>query len=188
MAGRLTAVAHAAIADTIESGSMAVDATAGNGHDTLFLAKAVGPDGIVFAFDVQARALAVTGHRLADAGVAERVRLIHAGHELMAEQLPDAACGHLAAVMFNLGYLPGADHAVTTAAETTTAAIATAAECLAPGAVMTVMAYRGHAPGVPESEAVAQQCEMLAASGFAVSRESAAGNGPVLWIVRAPVT
>ncbi|MEO0347031.1 MAG: class I SAM-dependent methyltransferase [Pseudomonadota bacterium] len=186
MAGRLTAVAHAAIAESLEPGALAVDTTAGNGHDTLFLANIVGPNGKVFAFDVQARAIAATRQRLDDAGVSDRVALIHSGHELMAAQLPDAAHGHIAAVMFNLGYLPGADHAMTTSAETTTAALKTAVALLAPAAAMTVMAYRGHAAGKPESEAVAHYCETLAASGFTVRRESAAGNGPVLWIVRAP--
>lgn len=186
MAGRLTAAAHAAIADTLEPGGLAIDATAGNGHDTLFLARAVGPAGRVFAFDVQSRAIAATRNRLREARVADRVRLIEAGHETLAAQLPPEACGNIAAVMFNLGYLPGGDHAVTTASETTTAAIETAAAFLAPGAVMTLMAYRGHAGGLSESEAVARSCRALAASGCEVRCEAAAGDGPVLWVVRAP--
>ena len=174
------------MAETLGRGAMAVDATAGNGRDTLFLADIVGPNGKVFAFDVQARAIAATRHRLDDAGVSDRVDLIHAGHESMAARLPGEARGHIAAVMFNLGYLPGADHATTTSAETTTAALKTAVTMLAPAAVMTVIAYRGHAAGIPESEAVARECEALSGSDFAVRRASAAGNGPVLWIVRAP--
>ena len=188
MAGRLTTVAHAAIAEALEPGALAVDATAGNGHDTLFLANTVGPGGRVFAFDVQARAIEATRHRLNEAGVSDRVELVLAGHEAMATQLPEEAHGQIAAVMFNLGYLPGADHATTTSTETTTAALEAAVALLAPAAVMTVMAYRGHAAGLPESEAVARHCEALAMSAYAVRQESAAGNGPVLWVVRAPAT
>jgi len=38
---------------TVEEGDTVVDATAGNGHDTLFLAQLVGDSGQVYAFDVQ---------------------------------------------------------------------------------------------------------------------------------------
>jgi predicted methyltransferase len=42
-------------ARSLQAGDVAVDATAGNGHDTLFLAEAVGPTGRVHAVDVQVR-------------------------------------------------------------------------------------------------------------------------------------
>ena len=34
-------------------GDAVIDATMGNGHDTAFLCRAVGPSGRVYAFDVQ---------------------------------------------------------------------------------------------------------------------------------------
>lgn len=39
-------------------GDTVIDATAGNGHDTVFLAQLVGRQGRVWAFDVQSSALA----------------------------------------------------------------------------------------------------------------------------------
>ena len=56
----LTRIAQAAVGAALGDGARAIDATMGNGHDTLFLARAVGPQGRVIAFDVQDAALAAT--------------------------------------------------------------------------------------------------------------------------------
>ena len=47
------AVAHAFLRTHVRPGAFALDATAGNGHDTLFLCRLVGAAGRVLAFDVQ---------------------------------------------------------------------------------------------------------------------------------------
>ena len=41
-----------------------VDGTLGNGHDTVFLAKLVGPNGHVYGFDIQEQAIVSTKKRL----------------------------------------------------------------------------------------------------------------------------
>lgn len=48
---RLTSVAQDIWTAYVQEGDTVVDATAGNGGDTLWLARAVGPQGSVFAFD-----------------------------------------------------------------------------------------------------------------------------------------
>ena len=101
------------------SGARAVDATMGNGRDTLWLCQRVGPDGHVYAFDVQPEAVERTGQRLLDAGLSDRATLFCQGHQRMAECVPEP----VDAVMFNLGWLPGAAHAVTTLTETTLQAV-----------------------------------------------------------------
>lgn len=140
------------------AGDAVVDATAGNGVDTLFLARLVGPGGRVFAFDVQAAALDRTRRRLADAAAAgERLaeaELVLAGHERMAERVPAALHGRVAAVMFNLGYLPGSEEPVITLTETTLAALEAALALLRPGGVLTIVVYPGHAGGDAEAAAV----------------------------------
>ncbi len=124
-------------------GDCAIDATMGNGHDTLMLAEAVGEAGQVIAFDVQRQAVEVTRGRLEAAGVMARVTLHHAGHERMAELATRPA----RAVMMNLGWLPGGDKAVTTQLATTLAAVRAALDLLLPGGLLTVCAYPGHAEG-----------------------------------------
>jgi len=152
-------MAQRLVAERLGSGGLAVDATAGGGVDTLFLARAAGLSGRVYAFDVQAAAIARTRARLAEAaGSGEalaKVELIHAGHERMAEFVPEEAHGQLRAIMFNLGYLPGAEAGVITVPETTLAALEAGLALLAPGGVLTAVLYPGHAGGEDEADAVA---------------------------------
>ena len=107
------------IALRVMPGDTVIDATVGNGHDTLFLARLVGREGLVYGFDIQQVALERTAARLQEAGLQDRVQLIHAGHEELKKYVPD----FVQAVMFNLGYLPGADKSVTTLGHTTLRAI-----------------------------------------------------------------
>lgn len=131
-------------------GARAIDATMGNGHDTLWLCQRVGDGGHVYAFDVQPAALESTGARLREAGMEARATLICAGHEHMAEHVREP----VDAVMFNLGWLPGAAHGVTTRTETTLRAAQAALELLTPGGLMTLCVYPGHDEGARELEAL----------------------------------
>ena len=142
--------AHELIAQALEPGDRAVDATMGNGHDTLFLAEKVGPSGRVYAFDVQAAALENTRRRLEGADCLRQAQLFQMSHARMAEVVP----GPVDAVLFNLGWLPGGDHAVTTRVESTLQAVDAALSLLAPGGLMTVCVYPGHGEGAREAEAL----------------------------------
>lgn len=151
-------LAQRLVAERLAPGGHAVDATAGGGVDTLFLARTAGPGGNVYAFDVQEAAIARTRERLAEAADREtlaKVELIHAGHERMAELVPAAVRGRVRAIMFNLGYLPGADPGVITVPETTLTALDAGLALLAPGGVLTAVLYPGHAGGETEADAVA---------------------------------
>lgn len=186
MGRRLTEAAHAAVAGVLGSGERAVDATVGNGLDTVFLAQRVAPGGHVYGFDVQAAALASARRRLEAAGLANHVTLVADGHENLAAHVPDAGRRDIGAAMFNLGYLPGGDRSITTTPRASCAALRTVAGMLRPGGIVTVMAYRGHAGGKDEAMAIAGVCETLSREGFSVSSEAAPKDGPVLWILRAP--
>ncbi|MDF2923264.1 MAG: hypothetical protein K0R57_2178 [Paenibacillaceae bacterium] len=140
----------------IRPGETCIDATAGNGVDTLFLAKATGNGGMVHAFDIQEDALARTGHRLRQElpEAWTGIRLHHASHDRMTELVPREQHGAVAAVMFNLGYLPGSDHTVITRPDTTLPALDAALALLRQGGVLTVAVYPGHEGGAMEAEAV----------------------------------
>ena len=141
-------LAREVILQAVLPGDTAVDATMGNGHDTLMLCEAVGTEGHVYAFDVQAQAVEETGKRLREHGLEGRAELIRAGHEHMAEYVK----GPVKAVMFNLGWLPGGDHGVTTRWETTRRAVESAMDLLAPTGVLVICAYPGHAEGEREKQ------------------------------------
>ncbi len=135
---------------TIRDGDTVVDATMGNGKDTLFLCELVGATGHVYAFDVQAEAVERTRERVKEAGYEPRTTLLLAGHETMAEHVH----GPVQAVMFNLGWLPGAEHIVTTKTDTTLRAVSAALDLIAPGGIVTVCVYPGHDEGSRELEAL----------------------------------
>jgi hypothetical protein len=159
------AMAKSLLRDRLSAAKTVVDATAGNGHDTLFLAANTPEDAVVWAFDRQQEALAATARRLAAGGLAGKCRLTLACHSAIAAYLAvpvDAA-------MFNLGYLPGGDHGFTTRAATTVAALGALTGLLAPGGLITVVAYPGHAAGSEENEAVAAFLAALPQADFTVA-------------------
>jgi len=171
---RATELAHTWIRERLEAfpGATAIDATAGNGHDTEFLARLVGPQGRVIAFDLQAEAIAATRNRLEDAGLHQRVILRQESHERIGDG------GPFAAVMFNLGYCPGGDKTLITQPGSTLRALDAAAADLAAGGLITVVCYPAHPGGREEAEAVlewtraldprqfrAMRCEMLLVQG-----------------------
>jgi len=144
-------MAHRLAAERIRPGDAVIDATVGNGVDTEFLAKAVGPTGVVYGFDIQ------------QAAPETRLELFLASHHRMAELLPADLKGRISAVMFNLGYLPGAEDArsVVTRPETTLAALDASLSFLRPGGALTVVVYTGHEGGLEEGEAVDEWARAL---------------------------
>ena len=150
-------LSHAAelIADVLRPGQFAIDATVGNGHDTLRLARLVGATGRVFGFDVQPSAIESATRRLSEVGILDRASLFLEGHQHMRERLaPLGLEHHVRAAMFNLGYLPGADRDVTTTAETTLQGLEAAMRLITPGGLITVVLYPGHPRGPEETQAV----------------------------------
>ena len=149
----LTQQAHAAVAEILHDGDTAIDATAGNGHDTEFLSRCVGTNGIVYAFDIQRQALDNTAQRL-DQSALRNVVLLEASHANLRQVLPLEYHGRVATVMFNLGYLPGGDKRLMTQPETSVRAIQEALLVLRSGGLLTVIAYPGHPGGATEVAAV----------------------------------
>lgn len=150
--------AHKLIGERLQPGEPAIDATAGTGQDTLFLARACGRRGQVYAFDIQPEALALTRQRLdreQDARLAE-VTLLQWSHAEMEKALPKELHGTVGAIMFNLGYLPaeGADANVITLTDSTLAALESSLRLLRPRGIITLVLYPGHAGGDDEASAV----------------------------------
>ncbi|MDK2823240.1 MAG: hypothetical protein PWQ67_1522 [Clostridia bacterium] len=146
----LNSFTHFLIKNVVKPGDSVVDATAGNGNDTLLLASLVGENGKVYAFDIQECALNNTYNLLAENKLLDRVTLIKTGHENMLKYIQKK----VKAVMFNLGYLPKGDHKIITLPETTTISIRQALELLEAGGLITIMVYSGHQGGIKEKEAV----------------------------------
>ncbi|MGB8954274.1 MAG: class I SAM-dependent methyltransferase, partial [Tumebacillaceae bacterium] len=139
---------------TLQEGDIAVDATVGKGHDTLFLAERVGESGRVYGFDIQEQALAYAQARLKEAGSDGRVELLLESHARMLDVVPVEMHGRVKAVTFNFGYLPGGDRSVVTTSSSSVPALRAALDLLAPGGIVTAAVYSGHEEGKAETEAI----------------------------------
>ncbi len=167
---RPTALAQQILRPLIQQGDLVIDATAGNGHDTAFLADCVGATGRVLAFDIQAAALVSAKARVGDCSW---VDFFHESHAAIGTH---AAPQSVAAIMFNLGYLPGEDHDLTTEAAETLQALGVAATLLKPGGVLSVICYPGHPAGAAEAAEVESWATNLAHHGWRVARYGTLGN------------
>ncbi|NLJ99853.1 MAG: methyltransferase domain-containing protein [Clostridia bacterium] len=150
-------IAHGIAGKALKNGCTAVDATAGNGHDTVFLAKLVGTEGRVYAFDIQWTAVKNTEERLLKEDLLRRVSLIHDGHEKMKQYISEK----VDLVMFNLGYLPGSDHSCKTNPETTIAAMEQAMDLLKTGGLIIMVIYIGHPGGKLEGMEIEKKLRAL---------------------------
>lgn len=157
---------HQIIASIVEKGDTVVDATAGNGNDTVFLARLVGEEGQVFSFDIQKPALAFTGKKLEAENLQDRVRLINDGHQNLKEYINRP----LKAVMFNLGYLPGGDHSIGTRGDTTIKAVKSAMEQLAVHGVISIVVYYGGDSGFDEKNEVMDFIKTIDCRSYTVMR------------------
>lgn len=160
-----TELAHDWVRGRLRDGDVAIDATAGNGHDTLFLAQLVGQTGRVYAFDVQTEALEATRALLEEHGLLDRVTLIQASHEELESRVP-CPPDSVRVILFNLGYLPGGEKTVITRATTTLAALDASLRLLAPGGLLTIVGYSAHKGGEEETEAVVEYCKALNPAEF----------------------
>ncbi|AYG01385.1 tRNA (mnm(5)s(2)U34)-methyltransferase [Lactococcus allomyrinae] len=157
------AMAHSCLEEIIKPNDIVVDATMGNGYDTLFLSNLTDN---IFAFDVQNEAIEATEKRLSFAGknvikisdfeneklLTENpsVKLILDGHENVRKYVKKP----IKAAIFNLGYLPKADKTVITKPDTTLTALSSLTELLVTGGRIALMIYYGHEGGEKEKNAV----------------------------------
>jgi hypothetical protein len=157
-------MAQRLLADRLANARCAVDATVGNGKDALFLARNTPAATEIWAFDIQQAALDATAGLLAEHDLASRVRLVLDCHSHVARYVP----GPIDIAMFNLGYLPGGSHAVTTVAATTVAAVGEVLRLMGADGLLTIVTYPGHAAGLIEDGAVREVLTALPQQSFAV--------------------
>ena len=149
----LTAVelTHRFLRSTLAPGGLYLDATCGNGGDTAFLCRLVGEEGRVLGFDIQPEAIASTRQNLARKGLAAELHC-----DSHANLLQYVQPGTVDAVMFNFGWLPGADHGVFSHAQSSIPALEAALEALRPGGVLSAILYSGKVIGSDEKTEILQ--------------------------------
>lgn len=138
----------------------AIDATCGNGFDTLNLAKSLLAPAKIFAFDIQQCAIDSSKNLLSTCNLSDCVKFFNLSHEQMKEAIDSKFFGKINIAVFNLGWLPRSDKSVITRAESTIAALESLNELLDKSKnLVSVLSYRGHKGGEEEFEAVAKYLE-----------------------------
>jgi predicted methyltransferase len=181
----LTVEAQRRCLSALYPGAVAIDATAGNGLDTQFLAQHVGATGRVYAIDLQPAAIERVVARLNETGQSQWVQCMVADHSRLEQLVAPEHAGRVACAVFNLGYLPLSDKSIATSAASTIPAIDAASRLLEPGGHLSILAYVGHQGGAEESAAVENW--VAAHSGeFQFEKLFDANNpqSPVLWSLR----
>ena len=141
--------AHNLIKEIAEPKDILIDATCGNGNDTLFLSRLINSDGHVYAFDIQEEAINSSRKRLAEEEI-KNVTLILDSHTNINTYLNEKLSGKVGGAIFNLGYLPRSDKKVITQPETTIEAINNIFPYLKTGGRIVLVVYYGHDGGVYE--------------------------------------
>ena len=175
---------HTLLTEILQPGDHAIDATMGNGYDTLFMAELVGKTGHVYSFDIQPAALQSTKEKLAEQALTDRVSLYLQGHEALGNVV--APEQPIKAGIFNLGYLPKSDKAIITLPETTKIAMEEILKRLAPRGRMIIVVYYGHEGGKSELDMVQQFCQRLPQDQYNVLNYqfiNQKNNPPILYCV-----
>lgn len=150
----------------VKPGFVCVDATTGNGNDTLFLSQLAGENGFVYGFDVQQIAVDNTREKLENESEFKNYKIIKDGHQNMKEHID----GPVDFVVFNLGYLPRADKNIKTNKDTTLPAIKAAMDVLKQFGILWIVLYPGHDEGLEESDILESFFKDIKQSEFSVMK------------------
>lgn len=169
---KIIELAHLMLQQHLTIGDVAIDATCGNGHDTLFLSQLVGETGKIYSYDIQLAAL--ESAKILNANQ-NNITFIHQSHEFL--ELNDAK-----AVVFNFGYLPNGDKSITTKASSSLTAVKNIIKELKDNVLIIMVLYPGHQEGKIEADVLSEFCNNLSSKEFLVStyKNSNQNNAPFL--------
>jgi len=154
------------IKKTLKEDSIVIDATMGNGHDTLFLRKQLNDDGFIYGFDIQKAAIERTKDRLVQNNCYDHVKLIHDSHENFKKYIE----APVDLILYNLGYLPKGDKSITTESDQTLKSVKEGMGLLRSGGVIIITVYPGHLPGALELEVLSDYLKTINQKKYAVMK------------------
>lgn len=161
-------LAHSYWQRLLKKGSAVIDATCGNGHDSLILAKTAltETEGFLYCIDLQKEAIETTKNRLKE-GLSpasfQRISFFQQSHEVFPSEIPPCDL-----IVYNLGYLPGTDHSITTHGPSTLYSLENALSLLNNGGVISITCYPGHEAGFLEKKALLDYSASLSPQEYLV--------------------
>ncbi len=156
-------LAHQYWKGVLQKGDWAIDATCGNGHDTLVLIGLLKTRSSwgVLGLDIQEAALKNTQQLLREHLSSEELSCVHFFQQSH-ETFPSLAQLHpIRLIVYNLGYLPRGDKRKTTLTSTTLNSVENALQLLMPGGMLSIMCYPGHEEGAKEQSALIERLTIL---------------------------
>lgn len=181
-------LAHLVWAEHLKGAASVIDATAGNGHDALFLAKhlSLTKNSIFYVFDIQKQAIEITKTRIEENSLNLEVHYFHQSHHPFPTQIEAKS---IDLIIYNLGYLPGGDKSITTKGSETVLSLKEAYELLRPGGLLSITCYPGHAEGAIEHLEVKTWIKQLSPSKATIYELSSnKETAPELILVRKDLT
>ncbi|MBG9988451.1 class I SAM-dependent methyltransferase [Aerococcaceae bacterium DSM 111176] len=128
-----------------------IDGTTGNGNDIHRIVSNKHFKGHAYGFDIQEQAILNTQNKLEDID-SNRYTLINDSHANINKYIKSNVTIHGA--IFNLGYLPGGDHSITTQGESTLKSVEFISNQLVKGGQIILVVYSGHDSGKVESDQI----------------------------------
>ncbi|MGI5949664.1 tRNA (mnm(5)s(2)U34)-methyltransferase [Peptoniphilus sp.] len=164
------------------NGKIAIDATVGNGHDTLKLLNTVGEEGFVYGFDIQEKAINNAKNLIGDKY--KNYKLFLKSHDEI------DIIDNCDLVIYNLGYMPGSSKEITTIASTTVKSMDKATKILNKGGIMIVVSYVGHKNSFEERKAVEEFLKSLNQKFYKVEKReflNQINNPPIVYLIEKKV-
>lgn len=135
---------HERFQEIIQPDWICIDMTAGNGHDTLFLAQLANK---VYAVDIQEQAIESTKQRCKETS---NITYIHDDHQNISQYIKP----YVNFIIYNLGYLPGGNKKIITNKNSTLISLSKAHQLLKINSFLVITCYPGHPGGKEETESV----------------------------------
>jgi SAM-dependent methyltransferase len=154
-------LAHQYWEQLLQDGDWAIDATCGNGHDTLYLAKILKHSGGVIGIDIQEEAILRTKTLLQTHLSGESLSKVHLFHQSHIDFPQQAYTKPIRLIVYNLGYLPKGNKDLTTQTESTLASLQKALDLIMLGGIISITCYPGHAEGAQEEKSLLEMLQRL---------------------------
>jgi SAM-dependent methyltransferase len=163
--------AHLYWKNLLKPGDQVIDATCGNGKDSLRLAELV-PVGHVYALDIQEAALQKAQDLIP-----------HSNISFLLQSHTELPKGEFKLVVYNLGYLPGGNKDLTTLTKTTLESLEKAAQLIIIGGALSITCYPGHPEGALEEEAIRGWVEGLDSKNWLIAHHFWREKSPSLFFI-----
>jgi len=166
----------------MENALVVVDATMGNGFDTLYLRSKLDEKAFLYAFDIQKTAIENTKKRLIENKIYSNIKLINDSHVEFKKYIDKK----VDLIVYNLGYLPKGDKNITTLSESTLESIKNGMDILNYEGLIIITIYPGHIEGEKELNVISKFLKSVDQKNFEIMKMefyNHINNPPVLYII-----